>query len=595
MVDKMPKILIESVGVNTFRTGIQVFPGLESASAKDEQLSEFDWYEYNGRQKKTVTHRSHVRDITPGMIYGLRPIRGGDYYLILPDMYHVDFRIAKREADSMIKRSKAKRGVPKIASLRTGRQRAQRAPTKIDTGSDRFRPLKKITKEGKKNGIDLGNYQWRKLTEPRFAYQKTQKIGFEMKRGQMFGCRFVNANKGGVIVLRDGTRFVLPTVNFDDLMEMSFVLPLNKWLSNVITPSDISETQAEQEAAKERQLKKQNQERARLKQELRLKKKQEEAKIKKKAREDREKARQRQQDLINKSPKAPVSYSPVVRKDGLDALVDSIKQEDDELIDGINDIADANPELDLDDLEVDEIDKNDLEVDENEVEVADVDQDAVEEALDKEINEATEEARSMQIVDDDEDETDFDDLDEEDRIDIEEDDDDIEVEEDDPDLEEQNAEAEQEEALDSADADDEYEDIDENDEELDDADQEGDEDSDDTDGDSEESQDEDQEEPQEEEPFEEGDVIVFKEDATDKREFVILDIYPLKKNDKITVFKLYDFEADEQEFRTVRVKTENKNSIMKMANKIRKMNPKEFAKYFNAMEGYEKNPEPITS
>lgn len=565
---------------------------LESLAARESQLDEFVWYEFRGKRKRTVQHRNHTRDITPGTVYGLRPIRGGDYYLILPDMYHVDFRVKANIADNMVKQSSKKRTKPKMNNLREGRQRAQRAGRNIDRGSNRFKPLKRVKATDEKNQVDLSNYQWRKLTDAQFKYNKTQKISFNIKKNQEFGCRFINANKGGIIVFDDGTRFRIPTVQFDELMEASRVLTADKWRTHTLSESDLEKIEQDREREKKRELMKQREERKQLRIQRDIKKRQEANKLKEKKRKENEARRQRILDLKERSPKAPVSFTPVIRKDRVDNLADSL-QDEDNLIDNINKIADTAPDLDLEDLDVSRVAREDTEIDENEIVIADADQDAVEDALDKEIDEVSEERNSSMFADDDdEDDVDFEDDDEAD-----EEEDLEEIEEDDPDLEDINAEEEQEEALDSAEADEEYEDIDEELDETDEVDEdaeEGTEESDDDDGDSEESSPEDDEE-ETEETFEEGFVIQFKEDETEQREFLILDIYPLKNNDRIQVYKVYDIGADDETYQTVRIDTKKKATIEKMATFVRKMNPKEFTKYYNAMEGYEKSNEPITS
>lgn len=563
-----------------------------SISARDEQLALYDWYVFKGKRKQTVMHRQHVRDITPGMEYGIRQIRGGNYYLILPDMYHVDFVVPARKISSMVKTSTKKRKPPTIESRRTGRVRAKRV-TKVDTGSARYKPSKRISSTEEKTKRDYKNYQWRKLYAPLFKYNKTRKIGFELTQRDRFGCRFINSNKGGIVVFEDGRIFRLPTKTYDKLMESSKILPVNKWLDHVLDADDLKILESQRQEVKAKEKDKQRKERQALKQQLADKKRAEARKLKILRAKEREEKRKRIQDLKERSPKAPASFSPVIRKNAAQNISELSRQEEqDSTLDQLNELADEAPDLDLEDLD---INKNaDTTMDANEVEVADADTEAVEKALDDEIEQATSERMSIMDEDEEDEEADFDEEDtEEDEEDLIDPDDD----EDERTLEEVNEDEAQEEALDAAEADEEYEDIDEEigpeAKEPDDEDTDVEESSDTDGGDSEKSDAE--EEKETTQTFEEGDVIQFKKDETEQREFVILDVYPLKNHDNIMVYKVYDVGADSGEFHTVRTEPKKKNRIEKIATFVRKMPHKEFAKFYNAMESYTRNKDPITS
>lgn len=567
-----------------------------SARVEYSELDTFDWYTFKGSRKVKLTARNHTNHVTPGEVYGIRPIRGDKFYVIFPDSYHIAYIVSERQANSLMEKSSKKRKMPVIEDARSGgRKRAAKVATgskKLNRSSPRFKPLDKVPNE-KTAGVDFENYQWRKLVDPKFVYNKTRSKGFELTKNEKFGLRFHKQARGGFIVMQDGQYWPLPTSVYDDLVARSEVLPLNRWLKGKLSAEEIESFQARKIAnQKQRDADARAEERERsraLKEELKRKERM-------KNLAEREAKREAAQKALNKIPDAPKVFDDVKQIGAIDALKEQLK-EDSPIIRDIDDMGVDDEDFDLqidDDIDTldNEVDDGDDEIMEDEVDVVDADQDAIDDALDAELDKAKDLARASQVIyeDDEDDNLGLDDLDEED-----EDDEDYDDEDDDLTMEEENEEADIDAALDSADYDDdeEYED----DSEPEEPDEEEDEDSDSDEDvvDEDESDGEDESGDSEEETFEEGNVITFHKDESEKREWVILDIYPLKNNDAITVYKLYDVNADDGEYRTVRVKTGSKSTIEKMAKLVRKLNPKEFSKYFSAMDSYDKNPEPITS
>jgi len=65
---------------------------LSESAAYDDAMSRFVWKTYHGKPIE-LTQRKHKRQIKEGDLYGTRLVRGGNYYLIFADAYHVDYPI----------------------------------------------------------------------------------------------------------------------------------------------------------------------------------------------------------------------------------------------------------------------------------------------------------------------------------------------------------------------------------------------------------------------------------------------------------------------------------------------------------------------
>lgn len=563
-----------------------------SATVKYQDLDKFEWRMFKGPRRINLEVRNQKRPLQNGDVYGIRQVRGDKYYIIFPDSYNIVFVVSESRGNSIIDKSSRRRKMPKIEDVHAGRQRARRsdAGRKFDPQAARFKPPSRVPNE-KKAGVDFDNYQWRKLTTSKFKYSKSATKGFEIQKGDKFGLRFFRPARGGFIVLEDGQYWPIPTKHYDELVENSIVLPLTRWPKGKLSAEEIEsfqERKIENQKKRDKEEREAEQERVRaLKAEHRRKKRLEAAK-------QREEKRIAAKKAIKSEPKI---FDEVKKVGNEDYLAENLRRveedEDDDLIKSIDDLgADDEVELDIEDVidnedtDEDTEDDNDT-IEDDEVDIAEADQKGVEEAFDAELEKTKEMTRANMIMD--EDEEDNIDLGDDDEEDYDLDEDYEEDEEDEEDLEAENDKAAQDEALDSA----EYEDDEDySEDEEDDSESEEDEDDEQESSDEEDSDDE---EPEEERTYEEGDVITFEKDQTDKREFLILDIYPLKNNDAINVYKLYDINADDGTFRSFRVSNKTKSRLEKVTTFVRKLNPKEFSKYYTAMDGYEKNNDPITS
>jgi hypothetical protein len=582
---------------------------LESLSAKVtfEQMSEYEWYQYGGR-RKTFTSRRNTVDLNKGDLYGLKKLKTGNYYFVHGDTWKHRYSVPATHVPAMLRNSKKKRGVPKeIRDVdMTGRKRAPRLAQqrkKVDYAAPRFKPQGRVKNE-QKVGIDFKDYQWRKLSDTKYRIAKTSKVFIDLERGDVFGLRFAKESEGGYIVMEDGRRMrIASPKKYDSLVEASQVLPLNKWPKDTLTAEEVKQLLSQREENIKR---KQEQERKDLAEKKRARQAEEKRRRQRERQERAEKQRQEAARLAEKAAGGIKTIQAPVTRLGADDLISEQQPKDDDLIKEIDEMGvdDDDFDLDFDDIaeEDDEFEDEDEsnEIEEDEIVDPDMDAKNVEAALDSEIERVRQDARKIQIVDDDEEEDDLD-LEGEDELDIDDDEDDEDDES--LSLEEQNQQDAEDEALDAADYDDdevipdEDEDLEEEDQaDLDEDEVDTEEEEDDSDGDEEESEeDTEEEEPEETQTYEEGDVVQFHKDETDQREFLILDVRPLKEESPIMVYEVYDIEADSGEYHTVRVNTKSKGGIEKMAKFVRKLNPKEFAKFFNQKDAYSRTRDPIAS
>jgi len=582
-----------------------------SVAVKYSDLPQYNWYTYKGLRTKKMESGNFDISIPPKAVFGIKPIRGNRAYLIFPDKYYVAYPIAENDLVNLVKRSH-KRKAPRIEDVRAGRgnknssPRAPRRPienpnTRVyDPAADRYYPTRNASRPvpESKHGVFFQNYQWRKLNVPKFKYSKTLDKFFEMEKGQVFGLRFLKESRGGVIAFPDGTSWAIPTDKYDYLVENSPLLPLNKWLKGKVTLDEIKRLKKDKEISKALQEKEAREKIREAKREAKRKRLEE---IQRKKLEKQEKARKEALRLAGMKDSAPAIYAPVKDMDDIVIEESSKRMQDKEkVVSDLDDMAaDDDGDFDFDDL--DDFDNVDLEdddiIDEDEIVSVDADSDAIGQSLDTEIDGMREElSQSMEEDEDEEDEADFEDEDEE-----------LPDDEEDPDIEEESELEEPEEETEIEDDPDdevqedteEVEEIEEDESEepvdLDDIEQESYEEDEDAELAEEEDDSEPVEDVEETKAYEEGDVIQFKDDTTEQREYLILDIYPLKKNDAITVYKVYDITNDPMEYQTVRISSKTNQSIEKEADFVRKLNPKEFTKYFNNMENYDKSNEPITS
>lgn len=213
------------------------------AAAYDDATTRFSWYEYQGKPFQ-VSSRKHRREVNSGAVYGVRQVKGGHYYLILPEMYHVDFPVDKALGDRVISNS-TKTTQPEIeryegtrAPKAAGLRMLQRVLANTQFDAPRFK-VKGVTVENKA-GINFSNYQWRVLNVLRVKLRHTK--GYEdFISGDQFGVRFVKPALGGFVVNKDGMYLKVSADDYDELIANSLVMPVGEWPSGSLSPDQMQE------------------------------------------------------------------------------------------------------------------------------------------------------------------------------------------------------------------------------------------------------------------------------------------------------------------------------------------------------------------
>lgn len=75
---------------------------------------------------------------------------------------------------------------------------------------------------------------------------------------------------------------------------------------------------------------------------------------------------------------------------------------------------------------------------------------------------------------------------------------------------------------------------------------------------------------------EEGDLLTFHDDTKLKRRFVLLEMKPSAQSDRIIEYTLWDFDSKPETYRMVRVNEARGQNILKFADKVGQVTPKEF-------------------
>lgn len=563
---------------------------LVSESAKYDQLDDYTWYVYRGRNKVNITIRTHKRIISTNDIYGFRQTRNGTYYVILPEMYHVDFVVDKATANRLVNNSDPVKR-PKIQNLtdsNTGKIirnaaidiAAANSPNR-QWDSPRYKAQRVINESS--GNVDYANYQWRKITSAEGFRLKKGDRQAHYKRNDIVGMRFIKPATGGIIIDQEFNRFVLTTEDYDQMVHASVVLPKTRWPEGGFGKEDSEAAQQEKllaekqkRAADRRRIREAEEARRREEAQAERERKAEERRLRKQQElESQENAisLQEHMDRVRRSRTVPLDDRELREKI---KKIKKLKAEDLGLrTDHIADDDDDDFNLDLNNLSI----KKDEEIEDKKQKPA-----PLAELLDQAIKETKQDLPIFNMSDlDSDDDAEESVLDDGTAIDFEdaEADYDIYAEEDPEDVEPEPVDEE-----DPIDQDDDVdEDVEVAEDEL-----ESDEDYDD-----EEFEDEEPKPSKPEVKFEEGDAIIFAQDSTEKREFMIFNIEPLKGNDHILIYKLYDVSNEPDDYRSVRIDTHKKRRLEDMARLSRKIPPKEFIKYQAMAEDMMKNPEPIES
>lgn len=592
---------------------------LLSLSAKFDQLGEFDWYTYKSPRGTTLVNQTGRVVLRDGDKFGLNALRGGRYRVVLPDSYRSEFRIEVEEADSLISKSR-KSAMPKIQQIEKPRaiKLEEHAQSKDfrKWDSDYFKAARAVNGEAR-DGVDFSNYQWRKINAGEILeIVSTKNRRLKLMQKTVIGVRFIKPATGGILIDLDGHRLSLSTKKWEEMLAKTTVMPKNKWPEGKFTKDQMANAR-EQELEIKR---KQRSEAAQIRREEERAKMRERAEAEARAKEQRRVEKERQKkaqekaiadrladqkakDSVQKPVELPderiLKYYREQRiREREEALKDIPIDYDDDTLDADFDIEDVPVESDHDD---------DLDIDEN----ASVADDAIDpvELLDKVVKERRNKINlDLSAFGDGEfDEDDGEEVEDTGDIDVDDEEDDTEESEDDEgeqiiddaEYEEDEDAAIADEELDDVDSEEDVEEDDEEDtsddadaDESDDTDADADSDDEDTDDDTEESEDEAKDEPYE---ANEGDIVEFKEDSSSTREFVILDVYPFSKNNKITIYKLYDITNEPEYFQTVRINTAQKRRFEDMVDFVAEMDKTEFERIITLTDDYARSDEPIIS
>lgn len=214
---------------------------VNSISATKEEAKAFSWYSFTGTKTEEVMQRTHKRKIAKGQVFGLRPAKGDKFYLIFPDMVHVDFPIETKLGNSLVKRSTKLRKAPKLSDSKDGAKAkgiksAMRQIMKSQFDSPRFMP--KNVKNEKESGYNFSSYQWRQVVaiKVKVNHSKGQEY---LHRFDKIGMRFLKESRGGIIIRPDGLRIMVSTEEYDRLVQETPVLPIKEWPNGILTKEDV--------------------------------------------------------------------------------------------------------------------------------------------------------------------------------------------------------------------------------------------------------------------------------------------------------------------------------------------------------------------
>lgn len=200
------------------------------------------WYKYVG-PKFAVSNANRREQITEGTVVGIRPIaRSEDYYLALKSEPEKMFRINSKRARVIAQKSKAVRVMIGKPELTKEAKDVVDAATGSRLNAERFKPLVPPRNELKTDGVKTSNYQWRVVKDTTLEVD-TNKSGrtLTLKRGDIFGLRFVLPTQGGKFVMLDGTYETIPTSQYDSLVQQTPLLPHARWPDTVLSPELIQE------------------------------------------------------------------------------------------------------------------------------------------------------------------------------------------------------------------------------------------------------------------------------------------------------------------------------------------------------------------
>ena len=223
--------------------------GMMVSLSADHDLSEFDWYTFNGA--KTITlkgyNQRHDFRLEKGDVYGVRSTRQlGKMQLLKQDATHVLFRnVEESKVDKLIDVSKAYKG--KVAHPELGdRKRAPKIAIKstelkiANRMSDQYFSPKNVIE---RTSYDRQDYQWRSIGKQiRIKTLKMGKARKALELGDVVGIRYLTVAKGGYIIMPNQERVNIPTEIYKEIVENSRILTRSEQKSGTINMLDIKET-----------------------------------------------------------------------------------------------------------------------------------------------------------------------------------------------------------------------------------------------------------------------------------------------------------------------------------------------------------------
>lgn len=560
-----------------------------SLSAKFEDLPLYNWFRYNGTRKRTVVGPRGELVLETGKLFGVREMRTGNIMLLDPDAYHKKYVVDSKELKSILAKADTAKA-PKLNNIREEGGRAPRTP-KAEVASDNrkwdapyFKPARELNADEARKGVSFANYQWRTIKEP-LKIKKSAAVTFMFQRKHVIGVRFIRPSIGGIVIDREGRRFSVTEKQWDEMLSSTAVLPKNKWPEGGFTAKQMKEViESDKQVQKDQK-----------RNELLALREIEKAAKERDAELAAQKRKQRKEELerigrtavtkpttIEQIEQAKKSAVKVLTEEEVrQELARKQMEEEAKLLKEYGDLDTiSDDELDLDLPEAKQAEADTLEED-TEQTLTEQAKDPVE-MLDQVIADKRQKFASTNLRDLPEEPDEEEDTEEE--PEEEEDDSDLDYEEEPEENVEEETEEEPEEDYD---------------EDLADADLEDDEDvlaAEEEEADIEdESEETDADEKDEVKKIEEGDVVQFKDDKTEKRSFAVLAIYPLPQNNSITVYKVYDTTNEPEGYHTVRISSKTKRKFEDLVNFERTLSESEFAELEELVEGYPKINDAILS
>lgn len=201
-----------------------------SISAKLKQVrivdpNKYKWYIYNGRNLKFTResgiNRKHDLVLNTGDMYGHYLTKTHlTHKLVLPGALHIEYAPDDKTMKKILKESVPAKTVPSATQVK--RTSTRKKPQFY------FKPKHAVT--GEKQQIDKANYQWRRSSsaEPLALKDHAGKLRpVKITWNQVFGLRFINKAKGGILLLdRIFKAIRIPTSTYDDLVYGSELLPV---------------------------------------------------------------------------------------------------------------------------------------------------------------------------------------------------------------------------------------------------------------------------------------------------------------------------------------------------------------------------------